>query len=384
MTKQIFVIKMMYNQAYTLLEVNMDFSELYNIETDLWTYLQNTDKKIVMYGTGNGADKIINIFEKKCISLYGIFASDDFARDRVFRGHKVRKYIDFKNELDDFIVVVSFATQRSEVMENIYRIADETELYAPDVPVFGEGIFDLAYFYKNRSNLLKVYNSLADELSRKTFICTIAFKLTGKIKYLKKCETAQEESIELLKSLIVKKNYIDIGAYTGDTVQEFTKNFGNENSIYAFEPDLKNYNKMLLRLQENGIKCICHNAAAWNNNEIIKFYSNSGRAGSAEKSLTTEKYCEIKAVRVDDLIHDEIGFIKIDAEGSDLNALKGLEKTIIQSSPCIKIAAYHRNEDYFSIPQYIDSINPNYKLYMRHLKYIPGWDTDFIFDFEKN
>ncbi len=359
----------------------MNFKQLSDIKQDLWTYLSSTDKKIVMYGTGNGADKIIDVLDAKCIKLYGIFASDDFARDRVFRGFKVKKYIDFCNELEDFIVIVSFATQRDEVLNTIYSIASERELYAPDVPVFGAGLFDLEYFNLNKSRLETVYLTLSDELSKTTFVSTIAFKLTGKIDYLSACETSENEEDSLIKLIISNKNYVDIGAYTGDTVEKYTKTFGKDMNLYAFEPDKKNFNKMIKRFESQQINCKCYNCAAWNNNEIIKFYSNSGRAGSTDKSKSPDKFTEIQAVKVDNYIDDQVGFIKIDAEGSDIKVLQGLSQTIRKYSPCLKVAAYHRNEDYFSIPEVVSKINNKYRLYMRHLKYIPGWDTDFIFEF---
>lgn len=359
----------------------MIFEELDNIKQDLWEYLASTNKKIVMYGTGNGADKIIDVLESKKIPLYGIFASDDFARERIFRGHNVRKYRDFCDECDDFIVIVSFATQRDEVLENIYKIATERELYAPDVPVFGSGLFDMKYFSLHREELYSVYNKLVDDISRNTFVSTIAFKLTGKIRYLKECEVPENEVTELIKSNITCLNYVDIGAYTGDTVEKYTLTFGKDMILYAFEPDKKNYEKMLKRFYDKEINCRCFNYAAWNKTEMLKFYSNSGRAGSADKNKRNNKYIELQAVKVDEYIDSKIGFIKIDAEGSDANVIEGLSSTIAKYTPCIKVAAYHRNEDYYNIPEVIDKINNNYKLYMRHLKYVPGWDTDFIFKF---
>jgi len=343
--------------------------------------LAQTDKKIVMYGTGNGADKIIDVLDDKGIKLSGIFASDDFARDRFFRGFKVKKYSDFCEEFDDFIVIVSFATQRNEVLENIYRIASERELYAPDVPVFGDGLFDLSYFNDNREKLLKVYNKLSDDFSRETFISTIAFKLTGKITFLKDCESNNESETALLKSKIKNTNYVDIGAYTGDTIEKYCDTFGKKEKIIAFEPDKKNFSKMLDRFEEKQIECRCLNCAAWDKDELLKFYSNSGRAGSADKNRSNEKYIEVMGVKGDDYINTSVGFIKIDAEGSDAKVLRGLTETIRKNKPFIKVAAYHRNEDYFNIPETIDAICPDYKLYMRHLKYIPGWDTDFFFEF---
>ena len=48
------------------------------IEKDIWSYLRNSDKKIIIYGMGNGADKIINELERLNINIYGVMASDDF------------------------------------------------------------------------------------------------------------------------------------------------------------------------------------------------------------------------------------------------------------------------------------------------------------------
>lgn len=359
----------------------MTFNELCEIKEDLWEYLGRCDKPIVMYGTGNGADKIINVMQEKGIELFGIFASDSFARDREFRGFKVKKYSDFCTELSDFIVIVSFASQRKEVLENIYRINSERELYAPDVPVFGDGLFDMKYFSHNKKRLKNVYSMLSDDISRNVFTSSIAFKLTGKIQYLIECQTDEDETYRLISTNLKNKNYIDIGAYNGDTVEKYTEYFGKDMKLFAFEPDTKNYSKMLERFKTNNIECVCYNAAAWSENKTLRFYSHSGRAGSAVKGNGEIKFKEVKALRTDSVINENIGFIKIDAEGTDLHVISGLEGIIKSHKPCLKIAAYHRNEDYFAIPEKVSEICDDFSLYMRHLEYVPGWDTDFIFAF---
>ena len=45
----------------------------------------------------------------------------------------------------------------------------------------------------------------------------------------------------------------------------------------------------------------------------------------------------------------------------------------------MKIACYHRSEDVFAIVQKVLEIRDDYKIYMRHTRCIPGWDTDFYF-----
>ena len=59
------------------------------IKKDLWQYLAESDKPIVMYGMGNGADKILSVCEAKGIEIKDFFASDGFVRGHSFHGKKV-------------------------------------------------------------------------------------------------------------------------------------------------------------------------------------------------------------------------------------------------------------------------------------------------------
>ena len=66
-------------------------------------------------------------------------------------------------------------------------------------------------------------------------------------------------------------------------------------------------------------------------------------------------------------------------EGSELDAIEGARETILRSRPVMKIACYHRSEDVFALVQKVLEIRPDYKVFMRHTRCIPGWDTDFYF-----
>ena len=78
-------------------------SDLLHIE-DLWTHLAHSTKKVVLYGMGDGADKILNVCENKGIKIHGVFASDEFVRYQNFRGFTVKKYSELKEDFSDIIL----------------------------------------------------------------------------------------------------------------------------------------------------------------------------------------------------------------------------------------------------------------------------------------
>ena len=62
-------------------------------------------------------------------------------------------------------------------------------------------------------------------------------------------------------------------------------------------------------------------------------------------------------VRGDDLFPWEtVDFIKVDAEGADLDALLGITQLIRRSSPVLAISIYHRPNDITEIPIAISNI----------------------------
>ena len=87
----------------------------------------------------------------------------------------------------------------------------------------------------------------------------------------------------------------------------------------------------------------------------------------------------IDVVTVDSLSLDKVSFIKFDVEGSESEAIEGAAETIKRDRPVMKIACYHRSEDVFAIVRKVLEIRSDYKIYMRHTRCIPGWDTDFYF-----
>ena len=344
------------------------------MKNDLWNYLKKVNKPIVLYGMGNGADKIIAELEKHGIKISGVFASDGFVREKYFHGFKVSRYLELKNKFGDMVVLLCFGTCLDEVLNNINKIASEQELYAPDVPVCGDTLFDGLYAQQNKQELQKIYSLLADGISKKTFENTVKYKLSGDIRYLYDCEVPFDEPYETFFKLGGCETYVDFGAYRGDTVLDFLGRVDTYTHIYAVEPDKKSFNKMSLLLKDNpDISLI--NACASDVCGNVDFNMDGSRASSVK-----EGGIKVKSVTLDSIADDaDITFVKMDIEGAELPAIMGGAETIKRCKPKMQIACYHKSEDLTTLPKAVLSIRSDYKIYMRHFKGLPAWDTNYYF-----
>ena len=341
---------------------------------DLWDKLKATKKPIVLYGMGNGADKIISVLQSKGIEISGVFASDDFVRNKVFHGFKVEKYSDLKARYKDMVVLLCFGTTLENVLQNIKRIASEQELYAPDVPVYGDVLFDGKYLENNRAYFERIYSLLADDISRKVFENTVKYKLSGKLQYLYDCETEPDELYESFLHLGDREIFVDLGAYRGDTVADFLSRVKSYSHIFAVEPDPKTFKK--LTEQTKGIENITLiNACVSDKSGKAPFDMNGSRGASiSEGGALTDSVC------IDDIpINSSQTLIKMDIEGAEKSAIYGGKNTILKYKPKMQISCYHKSEDLLQIPQAVLDIRSDYKIYMRHFKSVPAWDTCYYF-----
>lgn len=343
-------------------------------KTCLWDRLKTSSKPILLFGLGDGGDKIISALKQYGISINGVFCSDDLYREKYFHGFKVMKYSTAKEIFKDMIVLMSFGSNKDDVIAIAKSIAKEQEFYVPDVPVFGKGLFNTEFFNIHKEELEQVYLKLADTKSKLVFENVINYKLSGNPQYLYSCETDNYEAFASVLNLGKEESFLDLGAYDGDTVHEFIEYTGGKYKyITAVEPDKKNFKKLLSSTKGiSNLKLI--NAAVSSKTGSAVFECKGGRSSY----LTSEGNEHVDLISVDSLDF-EFTYIKIDVEGNELKTLAGAKKTLAQQKPKLLVSAYHRNEDMFTIPQAVLNANPDYKIYMRHYKYLPAWDTNFYF-----
>ncbi len=343
----------------------------------MWEYLKSAKKPIVMYGTGNGADKIFAVLDRLGIEVSDIFASDGFVRQRTFHGKKVISYSDaLKKYGNDMIILLAFGSDLPEVTERFFALSQKHELYAPDVPVVGEELFDREFFEKNSDNIAYTRALFADETSKRLYDDIINYRLSGKIEYLANDVTSPDA---VMRDILHPESYIfslDLGAYNGDTALFLTDHAPRLQKVIAIEPDTKNFTKLSITAALNG-KIEPHLSAAWDKKEVLLFTKGGGRA--IKRAGESQKTVEIAAAPADSFLEGrKPDFIKIDVEGAEREALAGCKSSIKAFSPELQVALYHKSADIFEIPRLIHELNPNYKMLLRRFPSVPAWDINLF------
>lgn len=339
-------------------------------EETLIERLKRETRPIVVYGMGNGADKIFELCARHGVTITDIYASDEFVRGHSFRGIRVKKYSEIFELYGDFVILLAFAVFRDDLMERVDMMAHEHLLLVPDTPLFGEDIFDYDYFKANEDKINTALELMADETSRSVFVDIINAKLTGDYFLLRRCETDREEVFENIIKLGTHERYVDLGAYDGDTITEFLAQTGGLYSkITAFEPDKKNRAKLEYKYASlDGLKVYPY--ASWSENTTLHFTGNGGRMACLSDSGT-----DVEARALDTVVMNAT-YIKMDVEGAERETLLGCRRIISKSKPALAVSAYHRAGDIFTLPLLIHDLCPEYKIYLRHHKYVPAWETN--------
>lgn len=252
---------------------------------------------------------------------------------------------------------------RSSIIDNY----DENDVRIKKYKKYAENVSKNEYKYK------KIYHNLCDEKSKRTMMCVLRFRVDGNY------ETLHAESDYIYKQYFDKnimkfsenEVFVDCGGFIGDTVSLFIDNVQSFKKIHVYEPDPINYRKatkLLSKNEKDNIdKIQFHNTGVG----IENISSKMSLSGLGSKISDNGDY-DVQIVSLDDDIHEPITFIKMDIEGFELDALKGARNHILSNKPKLAICVYHKPDDLWEIPEYILSLNPEYKLYLRQYMFNDG------------
>lgn len=160
--------------------------------------------------------------------------------------------------------------------------------------------------------------------------------------------------------------FVDLGAYTGDTVEDYLAVFPSYRKFYCFEMSDSNVGELQRKLQgRENIQVIPKAVGA--EKGVMKMWIDPGV--SSENSIGHQSIDsverEVEVTTVDDEIPEKVTTIKMDIEGAEQGALLGCRRHILEDHPKLLICVYHNNEDIWKIPRMIHELSPDYKFYLR-------------------
>jgi FkbM family methyltransferase len=224
-------------------------------------------------------------------------------------------------------------------------------------------------------------DALYDECSRETLYSVLLFHLTTDAEFY--LHVARPYETLYFRSglfrLGQKEAFVDCGASIGESITHFLGITG-ENFAHAccVEPDKLNLPKL------QAIKDRYFGTPAYDRIQIF------GKALGAQKSRVAfqhegghggrvlEGIGDVELDALDDFVNFDPTFLKMDIEGFEVAALTGGSQLISSARPKIAVSAYHRADDFIEITRLITSLNPNYRIGLRHHN-MERWDTCLYF-----
>ncbi|NUM31050.1 MAG: FkbM family methyltransferase [Bacteroidetes bacterium] len=152
----------------------------------------------------------------------------------------------------------------------------------------------------------------------------------------KKQQDADE--INFLKNILKQGSVIlDIGANIGFYAKILSEITGENGKVHSFEPDRINFNYLKKNLRGKS-NVLLNNKAVSDAEGEIKVYK-SKDLNVDHRTYPVDEYDEIEvieAISIDKYVNNEfkVDFIKMDIQGYEISALKGMENTI-KSNPHI-------------------------------------------------
>ena len=161
-----------------------------------------------------------------------------------------------------------------------------------------------------------------------------------------------------------KITYVDAGAYDGDTYLKIS-GLADVSNAFLFEPDPGNYQKLIGNVRgREGVVCLPCGLS--DRHEILSFNAGVGESGQ----ITADGSEHVLVLPLDNLLPNmKIDMIKMDIEGSEAAALKGAARIIKKSRPVLAFSLYHNASDVWELPELVDRLHPDSKLYIRQHHY---------------
>jgi FkbM family methyltransferase len=162
-------------------------------------------------------------------------------------------------------------------------------------------------------------------------------KYIGQRIALEKYEPYETELI--LRQARVGDVVVDVGANIGYYTVLLADKVGKNGKVYAFEPDITNFEILVKNIKENKLKnVVVVNAAVGSKSGKLKLHKSKENFGDHKLYGKDKDIEEVKIIKLDDYLADvKVDLMKIDTQGWEPEVIGGAMKIIKRDQPIMFI-----------------------------------------------
>lgn len=340
--------------------------QLLKVKSKTYKDLYNPSIKKYIMGRNEYAKQVLKSFQKDKITLTGII--DDYTNDISYENYPIYKCENLESA-NCLVIVCILDGKLISAINKIESYGVDKILSFFDLVLIDENSFNQVPFFKNnitdiQNNTEKyfwLYNQLADNISRNTLQNIVDFRFNFDYEIMRGFTYRLEEQYFDVITFNDEEVFLDCGGYDGETTKKFIQLNPTYKSVHVFEPSPKQF-ELIKRGMANYSNVNFYPFATNDKNTVLSFEANRGSASG----LSENGDIRVKAVRLDDVVHEKVTFIKLDVEGAEFQSLIGAERLIKTYKPKLAVCVYHNQSDFWRIPELILSYNPNYEIFLRH------------------
>ncbi|HTM25551.1 MAG TPA: FkbM family methyltransferase [Vicinamibacterales bacterium] len=232
--------------------------------------------------------------------------------------------------------------------------------------------------YEQADEVRRAAGIWGDDRSRQEYLQQVLWRAKGEWTFTRPSK-ADAESYFLpdVFGLIDDEVFVDCGAFDGDTLRPFLCRRQDRFRRYiAIEPGRRAFEKLQeyvdglpepLREKIQTLRCVVGAERA-----IVPF-EDTGDMGSKPSSRGSST---IECVPISELTGASapITFVKMDIEGTELEALRGARPAIESRRPVLAVCVYHLQHDLWRLPLFMKEMVPEYRMFLRCHEG-DGWQT---------
>ena len=299
------------------------------VENEAERFLKTHKKYVFIYGAGIAGHWYLQYLKSKNISVEGFIVSDlkKYSTIKAPGGLEVYSLDDVISEYTDYSIIIGSPKYKLDIQKIVLSKCSKEDVYSFEGEIYFSFIHNIEkyriFLLNNWNRIDALYKRLADQKSRDTLQNFIMGRVSGNQDYFTNSMVPDQY---YPKDIICFSNcevFVECGANNGNTMLDFVHCVNNfYKHIYLFEPDkgcIKRIRSVVSKNKLKGVSLI--EKGAWDCQTTLTFAGDDSY-GSGHITETGEE--TIETATIDDTIEIPPTYIKMDIEGAEMNALRGV------------------------------------------------------------